>query len=1571
MSTGLRFTLEVDGLPPDAFAVVSFHLNQSLSSLFSLDLSLVSQQFLSLEFAQVLDKMAYLTIWQGDEVQRRVKGVVTWFELGENDKNQMLYSMKVHPPLWRAGLRQNFRIFQNEDIKSILGTMLQENGVTEWSPLFSEPHPSREFCVQYGETDYDFLCRMAAEEGIFFYEEHAYKSTDQSLVLCDTVRHLPESFEIPWNPNTRTEVSTLCISQFRYSAQIRPSSVVTKDYTFKRPGWAGRFEQEGQHQDYQRTQYEVYDYPGRFKGAHGQNFARWQMDGWRNNAETARGMSRSPEIWPGRRIVLTGHPQANLNREWQVVASELHGEQPQAVPGRQGAGTALENHFAVIPADRTWRPQPLLKPLVDGPQSAVVTGPAGEEIFCDEHGRVRVKFNWDRYNPSNQDSSCWIRVAQAWAGTGFGNLAIPRVGQEVIVDFLNGDPDQPIIMGRTEYGPDRGIRLSAVWLMHDPAYPESLPAAPLVRYTYTEAGELLAVYDRSNTQVRAFTYDAQHPGRMVAHRYAGRPEMRYRYDDTGRVVEQLNPAGLSYRYLYEQDRITVTDSLNRREVLHTEGGAGLKRVVKKELADGSVTRSGYDAAGRLTAQTDAAGRRTEYGLNVVSGDITDITTPDGRETKFYYNDGNQLTAVVSPDGLESRREYDEPGRLVSETSRSGETVRYRYDDAHSELPATTTDATGSTRQMTWSRYGQLLAFTDCSGYQTRYEYDRFGQMTAVHREEGISLYRHYDNRGRLTSVKDAQGRETRYEYNAAGDLTAVITPDGNRSETQYDAWGKAVSTTQGGLTRSMEYDAAGRVISLTNENGSHSDFSYDALDRLVQQGGFDGRTQRYHYDLTGKLTQSEDEGLITLWHYDASDRITHRTVNGDPAEQWQYDEHGWLTTLSHTSEGHRVSVHYGYDDKGRLTGERQTVENPETGELLWHHETGHAYNEQGLANRVTPDSLPPVEWLTYGSGYLAGMKLGGTPLLEFTRDRLHRETVRSFGSMAGSNAAYKLTSTYTPAGQLQSQHLNSLVYDRDYGWNDNGDLVRISGPRQTREYGYSATGRLESVRTLAPDLDIRIPYATDPAGNRLPDPELHPDSTLTVWPDNRIAEDAHYVYRHDEYGRLTEKTDRIPAGVKRTDDERTHHYHYDSQHRLVFYTRIQHGEPLVESRYLYDPLGRRMAKRVWRRERDLTGWMSLSRKPEVTWYGWDGDRLTTVQTDTTRIQTVYEPGSFTPLIRVETENGEREKAQRRSLAETLQQEGSENGHGVVFPAELVRLLDRLEEEIRADRVSSESRAWLAQCGLTVEQLARQVEPEYTPARKVHFYHCDHRGLPLALISEDGNTAWRGEYDEWGNQLNEENPHHLHQPYRLPGQQHDEESGLYYNRHRHYDPLQGRYITPDPIGLRGGWNMYQYPLNPIQVIDPMGLDAIENMTSGGLIYAVSGVPGLIAANSITNSAYQFGYDMDAIVGGAHNGAADAMRHCYLMCRMTKTFGSTIADVIGKNHEAAGDRQGQPAKERIMDLKNNTVGIACGDFSAKCSDACIEKYNTGQLFGLDGIKADNPIKAKQGSSDASNY
>uniref|UniRef100_UPI001C406331 type VI secretion system tip protein TssI/VgrG n=1 Tax=Escherichia coli TaxID=562 RepID=UPI001C406331 len=246
------------------------------------------------------------------------------------------------------------------------------------------------------------------------------------------------------------------VSMFRYEAYVRPSSVQSQDYTFKVPDWPGMYEQQGENLNGQLAQYEIFDYPGRFKDEqHGKDFTLYQMESLRSDAEKATGQSNSPRLWPGTRFTLTGHPQKMLNREWQVVQSILSGNQPQALHGSQGKGTTLGNQLEVIPADRTWRPRLQSKPKVDGPQSAIVTGPAGEEIFCDEHGRVRVKFHWDRYHGMTEASSCWVRVSQAWAGPGFGNLAIPRVGQEVIVDFLNGDPDQPIIMGRTYHEDNR------------------------------------------------------------------------------------------------------------------------------------------------------------------------------------------------------------------------------------------------------------------------------------------------------------------------------------------------------------------------------------------------------------------------------------------------------------------------------------------------------------------------------------------------------------------------------------------------------------------------------------------------------------------------------------------------------------------------------------------------------------------------------------------------------------------------------------------------------------------------------------------------------------------------------------------------------------------------------------------------------------------------------------------------------------------------------------------------------------------------------------------------------------
>ncbi|ECG1423027.1 TPA_asm: RHS repeat protein [Salmonella enterica subsp. salamae serovar 58:d:z6] len=329
-----------------------------------------------------------------------------------------------------------------------------------------------------------------------------------------------------------------------------------------------------------------------------------------------------------------------------------------------------------------------------------------------------------------------------------------------------------------------------------------------------------------------------------------------------------------------------------------------------------------------------------------------------------------------------------------------------------------------------------------------------------------------------------------------------------------------------------------------------------------------------------------------------------------------------------------------------------------------------------------------------------------------------------------------------------------------------------------------------------------------------------------MWRDNRIGEDVAYFYHHDAHGRLTEKDER----QIRDGGGYVHHYHYDNQHRLVHYRREQQGITLLESRYLYDPPGRRIGKRVWKSRRtygEITGneYIQLSHAPEVTWYGWDGDRLTTTETATQRVQTIYTPGSFTPLIRVETQTAELAKAVRRTLAEKFQQEAN-----VTFPPELVAMVDSLEAELQRGELSAANRAWLAQCGLTPEQIQNQMEPEYTPERKIHLYHCDHRGLPLALVNAEGKADWSAEYDAWGNVLRENNPHNIEQHIRLPGQQYDEETGLYYNRHRYYDPLQGRYITQDPIGLRGGWNPYTYPLNPVAEVDPLGLSGLGAFNS---------------------------------------------------------------------------------------------------------------------------------------------
>ncbi len=297
-------------------------------------------------------------------------------------------------------------------------------------------------------------------------------------------------------------------------------------------------------------------------------------------------------------------------------------------------------------------------------------------------------------------------------------------------------------------------------------------------------------------------------------------------------------------------------------------------------------------------------------------------------------------------------------------------------------------------------------------------------------------------------------------------------------------------------------------------------------------------------------------------------------------------------------------------------------------------------------------------------------------------------------------------------------------------------------------------------------------------------------------PGNRLSEDAHFHYQYDQYGNLSQKISKRDAGE-------VHHYRYDRSHRLVSYLSTQDGEALRGGRYCYDPLGRRIGKQV----------MQRNQPKHISWFGWDGDKLVLTERDGTRIHTVYLPHSFVPLLRFEGDK----PPTVTPLVDKLEQEV-----GITLPPEFKQTLHHIEQALRANRLSTEQHAWLSQVQLNPDYLATLLDPLPDTPYAAQLYDCNHLGTPQQLINLNGHIDWSIMLDAWGNALSEENPHQLHKPIRMQGQQYDEESGLHYNRHRYYDPTIGRYITQDPIGLRGGMNLYTYPLNPVIGIDPLGL-----------------------------------------------------------------------------------------------------------------------------------------------------
>ncbi|WP_010626170.1 type VI secretion system Vgr family protein [Halomonas sp. KM-1] len=459
--TGLQFTLDLAGVDSAELAVIDFTLEEALSQPFHLEVRFASRDA-GLSATELLDRPVSLTIWQDGEVLRRVHAVVSEFGRGDRGHRRTLYSLVARPALWRLDLRHNSRIFQEVSPLTVLNTLCNERGLTDVAFAVTRDLAEREFLVQYRETDLAFVERLAAEEGLFYF--HEFEDTPNGahrLVFADAPQTLAHLGERTYHGRAGGSPPSRHVRKLQQLARVAPASVTLKDYSFKNPAYAQLHEHAaGDLEEHaQRDDYEHYDYPGRYKAdASGDAFTRIRLEHLRSGALTCAAESDLPELAPGVKFTLTDHDLSELNRDWQVVKVKHTGSQPQAleedgVTQSDAAGlgqmTKFDNELILTPADRAWRPTPNAKPRVDGPQIAFVVGPEGEEIYCDEHGRVKVQFPWDRYAEPNETASAWVRVSQGWAGGGYGSMAIPRIGHEVVVSFLEGDPDQPLITGRT------------------------------------------------------------------------------------------------------------------------------------------------------------------------------------------------------------------------------------------------------------------------------------------------------------------------------------------------------------------------------------------------------------------------------------------------------------------------------------------------------------------------------------------------------------------------------------------------------------------------------------------------------------------------------------------------------------------------------------------------------------------------------------------------------------------------------------------------------------------------------------------------------------------------------------------------------------------------------------------------------------------------------------------------------------------------------------------------------------------------------------------------------------------
>lgn len=425
--------------------------NEALGRMFEFELGVLSENH-TVKLEQLLGQALTVHLELADGKQRHFHGIVNQLSSLGSVGRHAHYGIRLRPWLWFLTRTTDCRIFQAMSVPDIIKQVFRDFGFSDFEDSLSGTYEAWDYCVQYRETAFDFISRLMEQEGMYYYFKH--EANKHTLVLADSYSShetTPGYEKIPFFPPEKSDDKDFDqFTEWRISQRVQSTSFTLDDFNFEAPKGDIKAVSKAT-KKHKGADYKMYDYPGSYmESGVGDKYVRYRMEELTAGYETYSAAGTARGLMAGGLFSLMDHPRDDQNKEFLIVAASHTIESGSYEAGEPGSGElGYWGGVEAIDAQVPYRsPRTTPKSIVQGPQTAVVVGPSGEEIWTDKYGRVKVQFHWDRYGTQDENSSCWVRVAQIWAGKNWGVVHIPRIGQEVIVDFLEGDPDAPIITGR-------------------------------------------------------------------------------------------------------------------------------------------------------------------------------------------------------------------------------------------------------------------------------------------------------------------------------------------------------------------------------------------------------------------------------------------------------------------------------------------------------------------------------------------------------------------------------------------------------------------------------------------------------------------------------------------------------------------------------------------------------------------------------------------------------------------------------------------------------------------------------------------------------------------------------------------------------------------------------------------------------------------------------------------------------------------------------------------------------------------------------------------------------------------